>query len=573
MPEVAAPNIQTSKNSSAVALGKAAAQSEKLMRPFREQRQAFVKSFVGPYYGEGSDNHAPFNLLFSLVSTLVPTLVIDPKGDVTTTNELLGPVANAIRLACDSVADEIRLAKVFREAVINSLFGLGIIKTYLAPTEAAGFDPEGNLLEDPGKVIAKVIDEDDWIPDTTARKLYEMAYQGNRAVRPFDWAMDSGLYDRIALEKAEKEPTTGRVQRTEDIWRGGKKPGDSESDFVRRIEMVDLWVPHENIIVTLPGNLDDTEDYLAVAEYDGPETGPNDILGFIPVPGNLMPLPLIAVIYDLYVLINKQARKIARQAGRQKDIGVYSLGAEAAATAVTNASDGEMVAVADKNEVAVLSFGGAKEEGYRAVAWFDEYFNKIAGNPDVVGGTQKDADTLGQDVMKLGQAGVRLNDWRGIARAVGDSVYEKIAWHMWNDPDMERELMGVGADGAPYQDYWNWSRREGDFLDYNFHLSIHHRPDMSPDERYDRLKDVVHNIYLPLAQIAAPQGRTLDVDKIQTIAQRLVGLDIEGSLFIEGEPVDLNLNTAGAKQETRINMGQPSPARVEQTKEPVGAKA
>ena len=572
MPEIEAPNIQTSKNSSAVALANAAIQSEKTMRPFRDQRLAFVKAFVGPYYGAGSDRHDPFNLLFSLVSTLVPALVIDPKGDVTTRNELLGPVAELMRLTCDSVADEIGLAHVFRQGAVNSLFGQGILKTYLAPTDAAGFDPEGNILEDPGQVHVKVVDDDDWIPDASARVLSEMGYEGNRTVQPYEWAMDSGIYDRAALGKVAKAQV-GRVQRTEDIWRGGKKPADDPSDFIKRVETVDFWIPHEDRIVVLPGDLNDTVGYLAEIEYDGPERGMYDHFGFTPVPGNLLSLPLISAIYDIFVMMNKQARKVARQADRQKDIGVYSLGHEAAATAVKNASDGEMVAVADKDQVGVLSFGGAKEEGYRAVAWFDEWFNKVAGNPDVVAGTQREAKTLGQDVMKLGQAGVRLNDWRGIARSVGDSVYEKIAWYVWNDPDMKRQLVGVGADGTPYQEQWDWSKREGDFADYNFHLGVHHRPDLSPEERYERIKDVVQNIILPLAPIASPQGRTVDVDKIVERVMRLTGLDIDGSIFTEGEPTELSLNTPTSRQETRINMGQPSPARVEQTKEPVGAKA
>ncbi|MFP3344776.1 hypothetical protein R0J87_20065, partial [Halomonas sp. SIMBA_159] len=81
---------------------------------------------------------------------------------------------------------------------------------------------------------------------------------------------------------------------------------------VEFVDLVDLWLPDEQAIATIPWTPDGSlpgGDYLRIIEHDGPELGPYKQLGFAWVPDNIMPAAPAGVWHDLHESHNRLARK------------------------------------------------------------------------------------------------------------------------------------------------------------------------------------------------------------------------------------------------------------------------
>lgn len=524
-------NAKTSKTGGrpeAEALAMAVQHSEKSLEPYRWHWTLFRDRFAGAHYGHGdSDNPDPMNLLYSLVTTLVPALSVDPKATVSTVAGDLA-FAETFRLAIDDELDRITLAKTIKLVITDSLFGLGIIKTGLKA--GPGFEDEGNLEIDAGTIFSGRVSFLNYIIDMAGMVRENAQFEGDRYSINEDAARDSGMFDEAVLQQLIAASETQRQNGIAE----GKEGYDDE--FIRRLYLVDLYLPTKKQVVTIPGDvMYSSFGYLREVDWDGDPSGPYDTTGFSPVPDKILPTPVIGAIYDLYQFVNKMGRKVVDQAERAKDIAVYQLGNEGDGDAIKDADDGHMIGLRDVEGVKVLSFGGAKDEGYKVIAWAQDLLNQIAGNPDLIGGLKADANTLGQDQLSLQNANARIDDWRQTALDTCSSVLRKIAGYIWTDKDTNRSLeLKEGQFTFPRE----FGRdRDGEFEDYRIGIDAHHRPPMSPDQKYLRKQRWITEILIPLSEAAASQGLVLDVDKVAQTTGRDLGIEDASEMFVPAEDV------------------------------------
>ena len=541
---VPVPNVKTSKTGGrpqAMALSRAVEQSEKQLGVFRGQRRQFISQYAGNNYGASGADPDPMNLLFSLVSTLVPALAVEPRATVET---VAGnrPFAETFRLAIDDEAERISLAKTMKAVIIDSLFGLVIIKTGLKA--APGCDDEGNLEVDAGTLFSERVSFANYIIDMASTTRAGAQFEGDRYSISEDFARASGMFKEATLQQLiaasneqRQRALSGGVSYGYAAGSDWNKGVGFDDEFIRRLFLVDLYLPTEGKMVTIPGDVMMANfGYLNEVDWDGDPSGPYDTIGFSPVPDRILPTPVIGVINDLYVLLNKLARKVGRQADRQKDIGVGQKGREADADAVTASNDGDFILLDDPDGAKVLSFGGAKEDGYKAIAWYQDYLNRIAGNPDLIGGLKADANTLGQDQLSMQNANARIDDWRQTALDASSSVLRKIAGYIWTDTDTSRKLeLKIGEFKFPRE---FGKTREGEFEDYRIGIDAHHRPPMSPDQKYLRTQRWITEVLIPLSESAAAQGKALDVDKVAKITATQLGIENDADeMFVPVEDI------------------------------------
>ena len=287
---------------------------------------------------------------------------------------------------------------------------------------------------------------------------------------------------------------------------------------------------------------------------------------FSPVPDKILPTSVIGVIYQMYVLVNKLARKVGRQADKQKDIVVAQKGREGDADAVRKSNDGDVILLDDPDSAKPLSFGGADDDGFKTIAWYQDFFNKIAGNPDLIGGLSADANTLGQDQLSLQNANARIDDWRQTVLETSASVLKKIGGYIWTDKDTQRALE-YKTNGFRFPRKFG-SKRLGDFEDYELGIDATHRPPMSPDQTYLRKQRLVTEVIIPLADAAAAQGMAVDVNKTVKIMARDLGVENDfDEMFVPVEDIarlqQPNQNQGGqqsAQQEQGPRLSQPKPS-------------
>jgi hypothetical protein len=96
----------------------------------RDTRVAAVKEYVGKHYAEnGSDHSNPINMLEFAVSTYVRQLAAaKPQVLVNSKFPELRPAAGMFEAALNQLLTEIDAAGTFRRAVLDAMFGVGVIK-------------------------------------------------------------------------------------------------------------------------------------------------------------------------------------------------------------------------------------------------------------------------------------------------------------------------------------------------------------------------------------------------------------------------------------------------------------
>jgi hypothetical protein len=287
---------------------------------FRRARSKFLNQMVGRHYhgtmaAEREEKKAaPLNLLHSAVGTLLPNLVYnDPKAMVKTEILMYRPYADLLGLGLNNLVKRINLRMTLRKAILDAIFMAGFIKTGIAAGDNY-LSFEGTDIE-LGQPYAERVDPDDMILDPMARDWDEQNVHrpplpgrpgspaGDRAVRPgrTDAAVQPLRGGHEGLRRVAVGQQVRRHPRDREVHRpGGSLPPPGEG--VRHDAL-----PKEHV----------TDKFLRVADYEGPARGPYHMLGFTPVSDNVLPVPPAGIWYDLHILGNRIARKMARQAERR----------------------------------------------------------------------------------------------------------------------------------------------------------------------------------------------------------------------------------------------------------------
>jgi hypothetical protein len=484
---------------------------------FRRARSFFLSAMVGRFYGKnqgfelGDQKASPLNLMNSAVATMVPNLVYnDPRVKVRTDVLAYKAYAETLELAANHLVREINLRETLRQAVVDSVFLAGFVKTGLA---AGGgiVDIEGDAYE-VGQPFAERVDPDDIILDPMARDWQEQAFIGNRFRVDMDDLQASGLYDADELEKAYEltsryDGAGQSVPGAEQL--GGKKSNDEE--YRRYIDLADIYLPAEQIIVTLPvspGGLQDK--FLRVADYDGPETGPYHMLGYQYVPDNLLPCPPASTWYDLHVLGNRIARKLARQADRLKRVLAYEPSSTEDVNAIADADDGETVPVENIQAIREVQYGGTGDEAYSWMDWVKQNFSEQAGNLDMLSGSGSDAPTATQAELLHANTSVRLADMQNQVYQFAAHITRDLAFFLHTDPLIELPLIRR-REGVEEQVVYTPEMREGDWFDFNLDIEPYSMSRPDPNKEVRRKIEFATNVVPAAAQAMALLGPGFDV--------------------------------------------------------------
>lgn len=538
---------------SAAKLAQSVLQSEKKMQPFRDQRVKFMRHFAGPYYGEndlGMKWRQVLNIVFMLAATLEPSLALRRlMTDVHSRSADLRWFAEQLRLVLDDVILALRVPLALRAAVRDSLYAAGILTVGYSPDAAA---ENGGL-----PYFVDHVSFDDWIIDrrSKVRRPGSYAWEGHRfrvsheRMRENIPAAARDVFDSLLHSRPKS------AERGEDIAANQQNAMDASEEYDPQVELVQVYDPAKRMCLWLPGDLEATTMYLREFPWEGPPDdpfGPYEVMGFHWLNDNPVPVALIGVIFDLYLLENVIAVKMGAQAEAQKDFAVAQKGT-GDGDAIRDVQDGQVIELEVPDKTDVKSMGGPNKRGYEIAGWLHDWVNRVAGNPDILGGLSADSETLGQDQLKFAQASVRLNDMRETVQTMCAAVVRKLAWYIWNDSDFRHETTQQ-VYGVPFPVIWTPRDWAGTLGHYQLGVNVYARQVDSAEDQYARLVRLVGEVIGPLLGIAAQQGSRLDVDLLVNRAGQLLGIPEIEDLWLEGEPIE-NPAMAG----TPGKLGSPSP--------------
>jgi hypothetical protein len=509
----------------------------------------FIRSYVGQYYDRdhGTVGTEPLNLIFNAIRVLVPNLVSNfPKHNVNTEYLPYRQYAEMMGLALDFNSKQVNIREVYRRWIVDAIFTMGILKTGLADSgNAVNFGDD--FIIDPGEIYTNNVDFDNFVFDPTVRgDIRESAFMGDRVIGPRREFLESELYDNNLIEQlpnihAKRDSGSGRGH-VEDLSR---RNVTSNAFLEEEIEVVELWVPEANAIVTVPGTRNVTfENYLRVDDYEGESTGPYTFLSFTPpVPNNPLPVAMVGIWHDLHIMANKMAVKVMEQADRQKDVVAYKPSAADDAVELRDASDGDAISVEDPEGVKTLSFGGQAQSNEGHVVMLQSWFNMMAANPQGVGGQDLQADSATEAGILNQNSNIGLNDMQDLIYIAGAQEARKRAFLMHTDPLINMPLVRrqpmLGPNGiqpTEVQIFLTPEARRGDFFDFAIEFQQDSMQRVDQNVRLQKAMDFAIRL-IPAATNAAASlmqiGQPFNLPVFLSKMAHLAGIDWLDEVFFD----------------------------------------
>ena len=461
----------------------------------RQQRLAAIKKFVGVHYADqGSDSVMPVNLLELAVTIYLRLLAAkEPHCLVSTENGALRPFADDMEIVMNQLPREIRLTQTIRRAVLEAMFTIGVVKVGIA-----GADPRPNIGDEP---FVSVVQLDDYFCDMSAKNWNEVQYEGNDY-----WLSTEEVKDLYGKDLCgDNYNGTGPDG---DMQARSVSNADAGGELSPRVLLRDVYLVRENRMVTYAVN---TLTVLRDIPWDGPEGSPYVRLCFSDVPGNLLPLPPVALWQDLNELANALYRKLADESLSSKTVAVFRGGADEDARRFCGARNGDAIRANDMPES--VAVGGINQANLAFWLQNRDIFSIIAGNLDSLGGLSPQAETATQDKLINEAASARVKDMSDRVVEFASDIFRKLAWYVWTDPVRERKFRKTvsGSLNIGIDKMWTPETRDGDFLDYNFSIAVFSMQDDSPATRMQKLANVFNTFILPLAGDMANQGLYVDI--------------------------------------------------------------
>lgn len=515
--------------------------SRRKLQTFRERRLGMIRQFVGGAWSDGgAPDRVPVNFLEMAlniyrrqVAARAPRVMVRSKdGDNIS-------FADDLEIALNIAIEDMKFDETMRRWVLEAMFGMGVLKVGLAPSdqrEIMGF------THDPGQPFADVVDFEDFVFDITAKRWDQVQFCGNRYALPLEAVQDLKMFPKKDLSKYERRTTNEQGdQKISNMVDDGGSYG--EESYMDLVELWDIWLPYEGVVATFQtdpnGGLEDKEP-LRVVEWDGPEGGPYHLLSFGDVPGQIMPLPPAALMIDLHELGNRVFRKLARQADRQKTVTLVASANQDDGRRITNANDGDAVAVDRPEATKDVRYGGVDQAGLAFFQQLRQLTSYFGGNLETLGGLNNATNTASQEQLVKSQATMRIADMQERATAASTDVIKAIAFYMWNDPIRSYRIpkkipnsdMTIMAEMKP-------EKRNGEFPDYAIEIVPFSMQSRTPSERLQSAMQVMQTYIVPMSALLQQRGLVPNIEAFLKMSAELSGTPEIMDLVMKVPPQEL----------------------------------
>jgi len=493
-------------------------QCERYKKPMQRTINRMLEHYQNGWFKQDANNNSrsyqPLNMIDRGIQTLLPFLVsnnprvqIRPRAGIG--HPGMKPFSKTLELALTHLLDEIKFAAyTLTPVIMDSFFSMGITKTGTMHSHQIEL---GGYLHDVGQPYCDRVDFADYIFDVTARNLQEMKLQGNRYQMPYEYVMESGLFkhtDRLSPNPVphENQDHTDYSSRNGNIYY-------NYGEIYKTVELEDIWLPEENIIVTIPRTGQGSK-ILRTVEWDGPENGPFDILAYKLFPGTTVPVPPIYTWLDLNKAINTIVCKMRDMTDREKTVGVYDLMNTEDGQVVKMAKHGELVGLqGGADSVKEITFGGFNEQSMGFLMFLLDQFSRSGPNLEQLGGKGQMAGTLGQEQMMQSNAMREVDLMSNKVYEFTRNITRKLTWFLWTDPLIVTPVIKRVGE-LDYDVEYSQYNQEGDFFDYALEIEPYSMSRMNPEMRYQKILQLVNQMIIPMLPMAMQQGSMIDVNSL-----------------------------------------------------------
>lgn len=473
--------------------------AKKMLERRCKERKEVIAQFVGSHYSnEGSKKNVPTNMLEMAITIYLRLLAANsPRCVVSVQDRSLKPFAKTFELVLNQIPDEIGLSDTIRQAVMEAMFSIGIVKIGVAETS-----DNPKIGDEP---FVSLVQMDDYFCDMSARNWGEVQYEGN------EYWMD--VQDIKAMYGVDVK---------EDEYHGDSERGEPQAKSVEmdetalplygRVLLRDVYLVKENRMVTYAVS---EKKVLRDIPWDGPEGSPYVKLWFNDVPGNLMPLAPVSVWQDMHELANQIFRKLANQATARKSITAFQGGRDEEIQRFKEAKDGDAIRY-NGSAPEQIAVGGVDNGNLAFYIQIRDLFSLYAGNLDSLGGLSPQSETAAQDKLISEAASARVRAMADSVINFAKAIFKRLAWYAWTDPVRQRVVYKEASKkfNINVRVEWDPETRDGDFLDYNFDIAVFSMQDDSPSVRMQKLANAFNTFVIPLQPMFEAQGAQIDLKEL-----------------------------------------------------------
>jgi len=515
-------------------------------RRFCRSRVAGIKQYVGHQYrGEGQIGSEPINLIFHVIRSLVPTLIMrNPINKVTTENTMYSDYAYLLGLGLDLLNKQMDLKTIVRRAIVDAMFCMGIVKTGLSASEEL-YD-FGDVTLDNGTIYHRNVDFDDFVADPTCTTWDEAAFIGHRSRVPRQLLLDDDSCDHDLIMRLPQSVHEDAKNKATRLSQGGMSSQEmiELQDFV---DVVELYIKEANATILIPDPAQlITPDYIKIEDYIGPKSGPLRFLSFTqPVPGNPYPVAPVGIWYDLHIMANRLMVKQMDRSEAQKSLIVVDPGSAEMGDDLRDEPDGSVI-LGDPTTATTLSTLGAERGTSETLNNLQVWFNYMSGNPDQQAGIASDANTATQATILNANANVTVEDSRGMLNDFVRGLNRDAAWYIHYDPMLDmtltvkrRDWYSVDKGMLNKTVRLTSSQRRGDHWDYTFDLKARSMTPVDPIILTKRVIEFGTSV-VPSMVAAAYQATMMGVPfnlraSLTSLAEQLDIADIVSEWFDDPE--------------------------------------
>lgn len=483
----------------------------------RKNRVEILRRIAGKWYGESSSKLTIPLPLMRMALNVITRLVAahNPRASVTTFIPSWRSKAFDLKLALNWLYERLGFRDTLQECLADAMISMGIVKVGMRAGPSYEYNGESQTA---GVPFCERVSPDDFVYDSSARDPKHWAFCGNYYDVPLDWVKENGAFSKKARDSLQADnagQTASDDNQARDIGRGQDR---GDNDFEEHVRLVDIFVPRHGIILTMPDDDAAWTTPLKVIQWKGPD--PYELLRLDRLPDNIMGLGPLTTLRDADEAANIAARKLIRQANRQKSVVGVQGGASEDGERIMKSYDGQMIRIDNPAAARQFDFGGPSQTVNAVMLQMQDLFDRYGGNLSALGGLAPQAATLGQDELLSGSASKQIEDYRAKTISFVREISYALAWHVWHDPVMEvpltRKIDIPGSSPIEIPFKWGPMQRTGDFLRYNIEIEPYSMQYSSPSQKAQALIQILTQVVIPTLPMSQQQGGQLDMQYILT---------------------------------------------------------
>jgi len=492
--------------------------------------QKLMNLWISGYYQRGYSRWHLINLMNRGVSTIVSYLV---EGNPRVLIEPLSPQLRTYAFDLKLILNHLIEREDFANTVLipgatASMFGGVAARTFYEYDRRVSIDGEQIKV---GTPRVSIIEAADYIGDPSAKRRTDFAFEGDIYRLPTEYAKDLfARHDRHGNQVADWITADSKLvtkYSTEELtseksidW--NKLALDDQSTFIDvynfKDRTIDTVMPmgHKAVV-------------LRTIEWNGPGS-PYSYLGYKFPPNSPVPIPPAWDWYDLDVTMNIMARAAREQAESQKDVIVAEPAGKEAAEALLSARNMDVKLVKNIDQVKTVSFGGANKDNYEWMSFAESEFTKSGtASSDVMGGRGPTAPTLGQEQLVVENASRIVNNFYNGFQSWEEDILRKWSWAVTEDPTTYVEVLNTvsipGVGEFEYPVFLTSADKAAEWHQLMLKVIPYSTRRTSPEQKYNRLFQLMTSWILPTMQIRQQQGADIDLQQVDKLLADYGGFD------------------------------------------------